>query len=172
MVRTWIRRAAIAVLPAAALAAFALAVPASAATTHTAALAAAPPCAAGYAPITNWNTGASIEGNGVNHPVFLASTGNCFKPLNKFTYSSETGYEYQNGDGHCLWVNGITVELGGACVAGHVNEEIYSDAYIPGEGWTLANVGTASGLIRPSPCSNGSEVQVLNSSSCGAWSST
>lgn len=230
--RQWLRRAAVVVLPAAALGALALAGPASAAPVqHAAAVHAAdhtalavhavqaapaaqaaqvtpaapvthavqathaapatatavaahaahiataapnappPPCAAGYAPITSWNVGQSITGDGVNVPVFLGA-GNCFQPLNHFTYQGFSGYQYQNGDGHCLWLNGITVELGGACVAGHANEEFYGIAFVNGEGWTIANVGHQGGLMRPSACSDGSEVQILNSSSCVEWSST
>jgi hypothetical protein len=89
----------------------------------------------------------SIAGGGVNHPVSLTSPGNCFSlpfhssykdPYNGETY---TEYEYQNGDGHCLFDNGGTIDVGAACEANHPNEEFYGLSYDPGVGWLWSNVG-------------------------------
>jgi len=85
--------------------------------------------------IQNWNNGYSIAGNGVNNPVILTGGGNCFNLLNKFTVGpfgtkTYTGYEYQNGDGHCLFDNGGTIDVGGACQANHPNEEFYGVSYV------------------------------------------
>jgi hypothetical protein len=88
-----------------------------------------------------------IAGNGVNKPVTLTTApANCWNLYNKFTvpYGTTvyTGYEYQNGDGHCLFDNGGVIDVGAACKVGHPNEEFFA---IPGSqkeygGWLISDV--------------------------------
>jgi hypothetical protein len=86
-----------------------------------------------------------IAGNGVNEPVSLTTApGNCWNLYNKFSVvfgaTVYTGYEYQNGDGHCLWGDGTTIEVGAACKVGHQNEEFFGDFYTEGAGWRVSDV--------------------------------
>jgi hypothetical protein len=96
--------------------------------------------------IQSGNTVEQIKGGGVNLPVALANPpGNCFNLLNKFTVGpfgtkTYTGYGYQNGDGHCLWDNGGTIDVGAACKAGHPNEEFFGVTLLPDGDWTVAVV--------------------------------
>jgi hypothetical protein len=120
--------------------------PAAVALAARAAPAVAPPCAAGYSPITN-QAGGAIIGQGVNNPVELNQPGNCWHAENPFTFMGLTGYEYVNGSNHCLWVNGTTLEVGANdCVAGHVNEGIIGAQYIAGQGWGLLSEATQNWL--------------------------
>jgi hypothetical protein len=87
------------------------------------------------------DSGLYISGNGVNEPVTLQSTGNCFSLYNSFPYTivspltgkevTTTVYQYQNGDGHCLWQNDTSfeLELGVACNASDTSEDFFG---IPG----------------------------------------
>jgi hypothetical protein len=92
-----------------------------------------------------------ISGNGVNNPVRMEFTGNCFNLYNEFSvpYGTKayTGYEYQNGDGHCLWDDGGTIELGAACKANHPNEEFFANTWNPGLGWTVSDVTEGPGQV-------------------------
>jgi hypothetical protein len=116
-----------------------------------------------------------ILGHGVNLAVTMTGgTGNCFNLLNKFTIgpfgtTSYTGYEYQNGDGHCLWDNGGTIDLGAACQAGHPNEEFYGVKY--SNGWWTMSVATVDDpsiqLGLQDQCQAG--VHVIIPGDCGAW---
>lgn len=94
--------------------------------------------------------GGEIAGAGVNRPVILVpadTPGNCFDLYNKFTYkpgdgNTYTGYEYQNGDGHCLWDNDGTLDVGAPCKANKPTEEFYGIAYFkggPNPGWTVGD---------------------------------
>jgi hypothetical protein len=96
--------------------------------------------------IENYDLGTEIKGNGVNATVSLTKPpGNCFDLYNEYSYKANgvtyTGYEYQNGDGHCLWVNtsSLHLELGVACKAGDVDELFFG---VPGSdseygGWEV-----------------------------------
>jgi hypothetical protein len=128
------------------------------------------PCPSGSFTITNHSaSNLAIAGDGVNNPVFLEATGNCFHTLNKFTWSGHTGYEYQNGDGHCLWNDGGTIELGAACKAGHTNEEFFGFDYVSG-GWVMGNVTDGSNDIMNAPdCAVGSEVTMGPTGICQLW---
>jgi hypothetical protein len=110
---------------------------ASAAPVHAAAKAAAAACPAGYFRIQNYNRALYISGNGVNNPVTLTATGNCWEAI--FPWPDPvggTGHEYQNGAGHCLWANGDNLDVGAACKAGHPNEQFYGSA-LYSAGWTV-----------------------------------
>jgi hypothetical protein len=95
--------------------------------------------------ITNWAASinstetVAIAGQGVDFPVDLADPGNCFNLYNEFYYSYKgktyTGYEYQNGDGHCLFNDGGTLEVGGACQPTDDEEQFFGIAYYSGTGW-------------------------------------
>jgi hypothetical protein len=156
--------AAVAALP------FAMAGGASASASHPAAPAVAPPCAAGFSPITN-QAGGAIAGTGVNNPVNLQSTGNCFHAENPVTVSGGTAYEYVNGDNHCLWVNANTLEVGANdCISGHVNEEIVGELFISGQGWALQSVANGN-FLQPNVCGSiGTKVTTQASiGSCPRW---
>ena len=134
-------------------------------------LAAPPPCAAGYAPITN-QAGFAIAGNGVNQPVTIGATGNCFKPMDPNNFGQGTSYCYQNGAGNGLWVNGSTIEVGGACQAsGHPNQQFLGESFIAGEGWGLASIGADYNFMQPVVCGEGgSQVHTPASvGSCPRW---
>jgi hypothetical protein len=137
-------------------------------------LAIAPPCAGGSSPFTDQHSGLSIAGAGVNVPVSMQSTGNCFTIVASGTSGGAHWNAYQNGDGHCLWLNGITIELGNAChSSGHPNEEIWGISFVNG-GWALNDLGGNSGTIQPTPCTGtGAEVQQPGSdnNTCNRWSS-
>ena len=107
---------------------------------------AAQACPSGWFTISNAEGAGAIKGDTVNEPVLLSSTGNCFEAINKFTYNGFTGYEYQNGVGHCLWDNIGAIYMGAACKAGHPNEEFYGVNYSSG-GWTVENVGDNTGAV-------------------------
>lgn len=131
--------------------------------------------------------GLAIAGNGVNKPATLKITGNCFNLYNEFHYSENgltyTGYEYQNGEGHCLWMNqtSYVLELGVACNATDPAEQFFGYQYVGGLGWLWGNVAAANtGLIYyvDSPpignsvgCTNGAEVQLVSSAYavCDYW---
>jgi hypothetical protein len=96
--------------------------------------------------------GLEIAGNGVNEPASLvAAPGNCFNLYNEFTWDGYTGYEYQNGLGHCLWQDDGVIELGAACKANHENEEFFGAKYYSGVGWLVSNrfLGTGSYMYAP-----------------------
>lgn len=135
---------------------------------------AAQACPSGWFTITNNSPGGPfpILGNGVNNQVTLWTTGNCFEKLFPFTSpTGGTGYEYQNGDGHCLWWNAGadpgSVELGAACKPGHPNEEFYGISYGSG-GWLVGNEGAAS-VMDPGYCGYGAYVTFDGGSSCDRW---
>jgi hypothetical protein len=137
---------------------------------------AAQACPSGYFTISNNSPGGpfAIAGDGVNNPVYLAATGNCFEHLYPFPSPiGGTGYEYQNGYGHCLWWNGTVVgggfvELGAACKPGHPNEEFYGIS-LGGGGWTVGNVGSGGGVMDPGYCGVASGVGFDSGSSCDRW---
>jgi hypothetical protein len=119
----------------------------------------------------------AIAGNGVNEPVTLKLTGNCFNLYNEFTtvYGTTvyTGYEYQNGEGHCLWADGATVELGAACKAGHPNESFFGVKYnTSAGGWEVADVTEGPNYwMDSSGCADGFDVQMVyyTSAYCAIW---
>lgn len=130
--------------------------------------------------ITNY-AGNAISGNGVNKQVTLKSTGNCFTQHNMFHIilngKTYTGWEYQNGDGHCLWENQTSqhLELGVACQAGNLDESFFGISYYQHLGWV---VGVASyGLyaliynMDAPPCHSGSYVDMAPATDtfCPYW---
>ena len=154
----------------------------SASATTAAAASSQSPAAADCVYITDYpaslyaGTEVGIAGNGVNEPVTLAdSLGNCFTLHYPYTvkYSdgdTYTAYEYQNGDGHCLWDNNGTLDVGGACVSGHPNEEFYGVHYYSGLGWSVGNVTAGEGyFINASYCDSGANVVIADNASCGLW---
>ena len=114
-----------------------------------------------------------ISGNGVNAPVTLKTTGNCFSRMYSFPDpAGGTGYEYQNGDGHCLWDNNGTIEVGAACESGHPREEFYAYNYqngIAGTGWYVTDMAEANAYMGAVGCVTGDEVAMATSSSCYLW---
>jgi hypothetical protein len=125
--------------------------------------------------IENGFSSLQIKGNGVNNPVTITTgTGNCFNLYNKFTTPCGgtkvcTGYEYQNGDGHCLWDNGGTIELGAACQANHPNEEFYGVTYI--DWWTIADITEGPNVFMGTQYSNciSTEHVIMGSGNCNGW---
>jgi len=118
----------------------------------------------------------AISGNGVNQQVSLKTTGNCFNLYNKFTDKingvTYTGYEYQNGDGHCLWDNGRTVEVGGACVAGQKDEQFFGAHLTPGFGWLVSDAAEGLSYVLNAPdCAFGGLVTMTQVSvaDCSIW---
>jgi hypothetical protein len=138
--------------------------------------------------IENYADDYGIAGNGVNTPVTLHTTGQCFTPMFEFTVLTfntsgqevyANGWEYQNSTGHCLWNDGGTIETGAACKTGHPNEEFYG---IPGShseygGWLVANVtdtpsGTLPGVYMGAngDCEVGSDIIMgVGDSTCNLW---
>lgn len=119
---------------------------------------------------------AEIAGNGVNVPVTLQAPGNCFNLYNKFTFDGYTGYEYQNGDGHCLWDNGGAfgvIEVGAACKAGKASEEFFGTQFFQG-GWYVGNVAADDGpngviyFMDADSCGLGSNVY-MDTGYCIQW---
>ncbi|HEX3963575.1 MAG TPA: hypothetical protein VHZ03_44215 [Trebonia sp.] len=103
-------------------------------------------------------------------PVSLASgPGNCFSLKYPFPDPvGTTGWEYQNGDGHCLWDNNGIIDVGGACKAGHPNEEFYGAELDKGQGWIVSDEAEAG------YCMNGDGSLVVMSyvgggGSCYLW---
>jgi hypothetical protein len=128
--------------------------------------------------IENAFSGLLIQANGVNKPVFLSNnSGSCFNLYNKFTTvvgaTSVTGYEYQDLSGHCLWDNGGTIEVGGACQAGHENEEFYGvPPYI--DWWHVAVITDGPTVFmgtQGSNCISAADAGnvVMNSGGCDGW---
>jgi pimeloyl-ACP methyl ester carboxylesterase len=133
-------------------------------------------------PVNNYYAGGlELKGNGVNKPATIAAApGNCFNLYSKFTYSFDgttyTGYEYQNGDGHCLWDNGGIIELGAACKAGHPNEEFFGIGFSPGAGgWLMGSVtynpDIAAVGANSLTCASGATVEMLSRTGgfCTSW---
>ena len=124
-------------------------------------------------------TEVGIAGNGVNKAVTLAdSLGNCFTLHYPYTvkYSdgdTYTAYEYQNGDGHCLWDNGGTIEVGAACQAAHPREEFYGIKFTTGDGWTFGDVaeGPGANMAAAYSCSPGYDVfmEPAGAQDCDYW---
>lgn len=132
--------------------------------------------------ITNWAASktdketVAIAGQGVDYAVDLADPGNCFNLYNEFYYSYKgktyTGYEYQNGDGHCLFNDGGTLEVGGACQATDDEEQFFGIAYYSGVGWQFGVTADATNyLVNANDCNLGSQVQMAQASvaSCSLW---
>ena len=132
--------------------------------------------------ITNWGASktdketVAIAGQGADSPVDLADPGNCFNLYNEFYYSYKgktyTGYEYQNGDGHCLFNDGGTLEVGGACQATDDEEQFFGIAYYSGVGWQFGVTADATNyLVNANGCNLGSQVQMAQASvaSCSLW---
>lgn len=117
--------------------------------------------------------GLEIKGNGVNKPVSLAAApGNCFSRYNFFTYGKYSGWEYQNGDGHCLWNDGGVIELGAACQAGHPNEEFFGIDDAAGLGWTVGDETTGtSDVLNSTSCGSGPHVEMNSAATagCARW---
>jgi hypothetical protein len=122
--------------------------------------------------ITNWaatinsKETVAIAGQGVDVPVDLADPGNCFNLYNEFYYSYKgktyTGYEYQNGDGHCLFNDGGTLEVGGACQATDDEEQFFGIAYYSGTGWQWGvTADTTSYLVNAYQAGGGCGVGTL-----------
>jgi hypothetical protein len=85
-----------------------------------------------------------------------------------------TGYEYQNGDGHCLWNDGGTIELGAACQGAHTNEMFFGISLDQGIGWLIGNVtsGTGHYMAWPSCVGDGVVVRMVTSdapANCPYW---
>lgn len=141
--------------------------------------------------IENYADDYGIAGNGVNTPVTLHTTGQCFTPMFEFSISTynvngqavtANGWEYQNGDGKCLWNDNGTIETGAACETGHPNEEFYG---IPGSqskygGWLVANVtdtpaGASITVVMGAKASSGdcgsvgNKVIMAGSGVCNLW---
>jgi hypothetical protein len=120
-----------------------------------------------------FQTDVYIKGGGVNKPVTLSNQPNCFDLLNKFSVpfgtTSYTGYEYQNGDGHCLWDNGGTIDVGAACKLGHPNEEFFGLDYAPDVGWQVSVVAADNPDIQmgSTNCQLGNPVVIPGN--CGGW---
>lgn len=112
-----------------------------------------------------------IAGGGVNAPVTLESPGNCFTLHYKNTFDGYTTYEYQNGDGHCLWNNGGTLDVGAACKADHPNEEFFGYHYYSGLGWLWGNetAGDDLAYVNSPQCVIIAYVQISDNASCGLW---
>jgi hypothetical protein len=136
--------------------------------------------------ITNWaaskNSGetVAIAGQGVDQAVQLADPGNCFNLYNEFYYSYKgktyTGYEYQNGDGHCLFNHDQTLEVGGACQATDDEEQFFGIAYYSGTGWQWGvTADTTSYLVNAyeagGGCGLGTVVEMTQVSvaDCSLW---
>jgi hypothetical protein len=116
--------------------------------------------------IENYDLGTEIEGNGVDKTVSLTSPpGNCFDLYNSESYKvngvTYTGYEYQNGDGHCLWLNtsSLHLELGVACQPGDGDELFFGvpGSYAEYGGW---EVYAAAETFDYMVCGPGDEVSV------------
>lgn len=133
--------------------------------------------------ITNWaatkssGVTAAIAGQGVDQPVQLSDPGNCFNLYNEFYYSYKgktyTGYEYQNGDGHCLFNAGETLDVGGACQPTDDEEQFFGIAYYSGTGWQWGVTADATSYFVNAfqSCDLGSEVQMTQVSvaDCSLW---
>ena len=136
--------------------------------------------------ITNWAASinsketVAIAGQGVDFPVDLADPGNCFNLYNEFYYSYKgktyTGYEYQNGDGHCLFNHDQTLEVGGACQATDDEEQFFGIAYYSGTGWQWGvTADTTSYLVNAyeagGGCGLGTVVEMTQVSvaDCSLW---
>jgi hypothetical protein len=128
--------------------------------------------------IANWEGAFGIAGQGVNEPVDLAAPGNCFNLYDEFYYSTDghtyTGYEYQNGDGHCLWNDGGTIELGAACQGAHTNEMFFGISLDQGIGWLIGNVTSGIGhyMAWPNCVGDGVVVRMVTSdepANCPYW---
>ena len=134
-------------------------------------------CSSGWVTITNYAAhGLGIQGDGVNNPVHLTATPNCFQVIHQGSYTDPltgakyTTYEYQNGDGHCLWQNALVVELGGACTPGHPNEEFFGYFFVTGDGWIWDTVATGTGYYADSnTCGSGGEVVLDDYDQCPWW---
>jgi hypothetical protein len=115
--------------------------------------------------------GLEIAGNGVNEPASLvAAPGNCFNLYNEFTWDGYTGYEYQNGLGHCLWQDDGIIELGAACKADHPNEEFFGAEYFSSVGWLVSVVALGTGSYMYAPDCGTSELYMgLGAQDCEYW---
>ena len=172
--RTWLALA----VPAAAAALVVGALPAaSSAQAATAPNGSGVAASAGCVHISNYYSGGlQIEGNGVNNPVYLTSpNGSCWNQVYPFTYPSGgktySGWEYQDLSGHCLWQDAGVIEVGGACKAGHQNEEFFGYHLYPGQGWKVAVVADGTGFFMGSAgCSVGSQVKMVQGGdTCDLW---
>lgn len=124
--------------------------------------------------ITNSLSGGAIAGHGVNEPVTVVNIGgNCFTPIfQDAAYNGYAVYEYQNGDGHCLWNDDGTLELGAACKSGHPNEEFFGMIDTPGLGWTVGNeTDGTSQIVNSYNCIIGARVVMAAKATagCGYW---
>ncbi len=134
-------------------------------------------CPSGWVTITNFAAnGLGIRGDGVNNPVHLSATPNCFEVIHQGSYTDPltggtyTTYEYQNGDGHCLWQDDLVVELGGACAAGHPNEEFFGSLFVKGDGWIWHTAATGVGYyVDSDTCASGDEVTIDDYEQCAWW---
>ena len=129
-----------------------------------------------------------IAGGGVNTPVKLVSPpGNCWNLYNEFYYSNNghtyTGYEYQNGDGHCLWdnfnttTNMGTIDVGAPCKALKTTEEFFAVSYGADLGWLWSVISAWPGpnggdfYVDAPGCSVNTQVVMdpVGDSSCQYW---
>jgi hypothetical protein len=112
-----------------------------------------------------------IVGNGVNKPVSLSSTGDCFTLKYKFTYAGNTGYEYQNQYGHCMFLNdtSFAIELGAACKDGDTSEMFFGYGY--SGGWYFSVEYDEGDLLMyaENSCDAGSGVAMGSSLQCIRW---
>jgi hypothetical protein len=133
-----------------------------------------PGLAQGCEYIKNSLSGGAIAGHGVNEPVTVVKPGgNCFTPIfQPAAYDGYAVYEYQNGDGHCLWNDDGTLELGAACKSGHPNEEFFGMVDTPGLGWTVGNeTDGTSQIVNSYNCTIGARVVMAAKATagCGYW---
>jgi hypothetical protein len=136
-----------------------------------------------------------LKGNGVNEPATLADApGNCFDLYNKSTYGpfldpltdkdvTATAYQYQNGLGHCLWLNETShlLELGVACNPSDTSEYFFGipGSYAADGGWvvsdvaqSLANGGTPDYYMESPGCDSGAQILMVPSTDfpiCYIW---
>jgi hypothetical protein len=123
--------------------------------------------------ITNVGAGSEITGGGVNAPVTVTGSGNCFSAVFSGSSSEGNWNEWQNGAGHCLFNNGGTLDVGAACAgSGHPNEEMLSPG-LSGGGNAFAAVSLVPNFwsTEPHGCTEGSEVGNVNNlnGNCGTW---
>jgi len=124
-----------------------------------------------------------ISGHGVGNPVTIEGTGNCFTLMHEFsvrvddwvtgTTVTATGWQYQNGDGHCLrernsdWL----LELYGACNARDTSEDFFG---LPGSlkafgAWVVSDVWDESSMMGFRNSCGGVGYNVIMSPNADCW---
>jgi hypothetical protein len=132
------------------------------------------------------DAGGYIAGNGVDKPVTIEPKGNCFTLSHEFsvrvddwvtgTTVTATGWQYQNGDGHCLRETNSDwdLELVGACSASDTSEDFFG---LPGSlkafgAWVVSDVWDESSMMgfRNSCGGDGYDVIMSPNAECWLWS--